>query len=184
MRKVLLTSAGFANKRVEDVFIRLVDKDPRQLRALFIPTAANNADAIAVLPECMNDLLNLGIPSQNITVFDLHRTVSYEELSEFDVVYLTGGSPEYLLSRIMDTHFHVPLAKFIDNRGIYIGVSAGSIVATNNLPNSLNYINCTLSVHRQAGTKSGPIDTAKNPHIDLTDNTAILIYGDTYQVVE
>jgi dipeptidase E len=71
----------------------------------------------------------------------------------------------------------------IDNGGVYIGVSAGSVVATNNLPHSLGYINCTLGVHMDAGTKSGSIDVAGNPRIDLTGENIILIRGDEYQVV-
>ncbi len=35
--------------------------------------AAINADAIAVLPKCMNDLLKCGIPDENITVYDMHE---------------------------------------------------------------------------------------------------------------
>ena len=154
------------------------------LKALFIPTAANDADAIAVLPKCMNDLLNAGIPEKNIAVFDLHRNMPIEELRQYDLVYFTGGSPHYLLERINDTGFNRSLRQFIDNGGVYVGVSAGSCIATNDLPDGLGYINCTLNVHMKIGTKNGVIDTSNNPHIDLTGNNAILITGDNYQVIE
>ena len=57
MKKVILTSAGFENRIIEDKFINLINKPRNEIMVLFIPTAAINADAIAVLPECMNDLL-------------------------------------------------------------------------------------------------------------------------------
>ena len=78
MRKILLTSAGFETKNIMEVFHSLFDKESTNLKALFIPTAANDADAIAVLPKCMNDLLNAGILEDNIAVFDLHRNMPYE----------------------------------------------------------------------------------------------------------
>lgn len=184
MRKVLLTSSGFENKRIMEVFHSLFEREPSQLKALFVPTAANDVDAIAVLPKCMNDLLNAGIPEGNITVFDLHRNMPIEELSQYDVVYFTGGSPHYLLQRINDTGFNKSLEQFVKNGGVYVGVSAGSWIATNNLPNNLGYINCTLSVHMKVGTKNGPIDTSVNPHIDLTANNVLLIKGNDYFVIE
>lgn len=184
MRKILLTSSGFENKRIMEVFQRLVEKEPENIKALFIPTAAIDSDAIAVLPKCMNDLLSVGILSKNITVFDLHRDMPYEELRKYDVVYFTGGNTEYLLERINDTHFNRSLEQFVDHDGVYVGVSAGSCIAAKNLPDSLLYINCTLDVHMQIGTKSGKIDTTQCPHINLTGNNVILIVGDDYQVVE
>ena len=184
MRKILLTSSGFENKRVMEVFLNLFDKDPINLKALFIPTAANDADAIAVLPKCMNDLLNAGISEKNITVFDLHRNMEIEELNHYDLVYFTGGSPHYLLDRINSTGFNLSLREFVDKGGVYVGVSAGSWIATNNLPNNLGYINCTLSVHTKVGTKGGEIDVSTSPHIDLTGNNVILILDNEYKVVE
>ena len=183
MRKILLTSAGFENERIMKIFHSFFDREPAGLKALFIPTAANNADAIAVLPKCMDDLLNARIQKNNITVFDLHRNMNYEELGRYDVVYFTGGSPHYLLERINATGFNKPLHEFVEGGGVYIGVSAGSWVAANNLPDSLGFINCTIEVHAETGTKNGVIDVSANPHIKLTDDSAILILGDEYAVV-
>jgi hypothetical protein len=45
------------------------------------------------------------------------------------------------------------LKNFVYEKGVYIGVSAGSWTATNNLPDSLGYINRTLSVHAEVGIK-------------------------------
>jgi len=184
MRKILLTSSGLENKRIMEVFHNLFEKEADELKALFIPAAAKDADAIAVLPKCMNDLLSAGIAESNITVFDLHRNMPYEELCKYDLVYFTGGSPHYLLQRINDTGFNISLNQFVDNGGVYVGVSAGSWIATNNLPDSLGYINCTLSVHAKVGTKNGAIDASDNPHISLTGNNVILIRGGVCEVIE
>lgn len=184
MMRAMLTSSGLENRRITEEFLRLLDKPPTQCRALFIPTAAIDPDAIAVLPKCMNDLLSIGIPPEGIAVFDLHRALSFDELCAYDIAYFTGGSPHYLLRRINESGFAAPLRRFVRERGVYLGVSAGSWVATDNLPDSLGLIRCTLKVHVQISTKSGPIDTSRCPHIELTGNSAILIRGDDCRVIE
>lgn len=184
MRKILLTSAGFENSKIERIFLDLVGKSPEQIKALFIPTAAINADAIAVLPKCIGDLLNAGVLPHNIVVFDLHCGLTYEELCKYDAIYFCGGNPSYLLDRINDTQFSIPLKQFVDNGGVYVGVSAGSMIATKNLPDNLGFINCTLGVHVPHGSRAGTIDTALCPHIDLTNNQAILIRDNDCRIVE
>ena len=71
--RVLLTSAGLETDEIQDYFVKLVHMDMSFAKALFIPVAAIDPDAVAVLPKCMNDLLKCGIANQNITVYDLHK---------------------------------------------------------------------------------------------------------------
>lgn len=184
MRSVLLTSSGFETGHILEVFHGLFKKEFTKIRALFIPTAANDPDAIGVLPKCMNDLLKAGILAENIQVFDLHCNMAIDELLKYDVVYFTGGSPLYLLERINDTGFNQSIKQYVDNGGVYVGVSAGSIVATNNLPQNLGLVNCTLGVHKMSGTKSGTVDISNNPHIDLTGNNVLLSLNNKCEVIE
>ncbi len=74
--------------------------EDEQAKALFIPTAAIDADAIVVFPKSMNDLLKAGIPKQNVRVFDLHQNMPVDELKAYDVVCLTGGRTSCLPERI------------------------------------------------------------------------------------
>jgi len=180
---VLLTSAGFESQTVQNAFLRLLGKPAHQAKALFIPTAAIFPEAIAVLPKCMDDLLKAGILPQNITVFDLHRAMPTDELSTYDAVYLTGGNPEYLMARINATGFNVSLNKFVSKGGVYVGVSAGSYVAAGNMPDSLGYLNASLSVHVEAGTAIGVFDNDAVAHISLTDANAVMIANGRYEVI-
>jgi peptidase E len=181
-RKILLTSAGFETKEINDAFLRFVGKNPADIKALFIPTAAIFPGAVAVLPKCMDDLLRVGIPEGNIRVFDLHRALSADELSEFDAVYFTGGNPQYLLERINDTGFRDPLYAFVRG-GVYIGVSAGSIVAAGNLTNNLGYLKASLRVHTETGTPPGIFDNDTVTQIDLTNNQTVLIQDSIYEII-
>lgn len=180
--KILLTSEGFETQAIREAFVAFVGKAPRDMKVLFIPTAANFPAAIEMVPKCMDDLLNLGIPAGDITVFDMHKSLSVEELSVFDAIYFTGGSPDYLLARINDTGFNKTLHTFVDNGGVYVGVSAGSIVAAGNLPNSLGFLQASLRVHCKSGTESGLFDNNAVKQIDLTNN-AVMINGDEYSIL-
>lgn len=179
MQKLLLTSAGFETQGLLDAFHGLLDKLPSDTWALFIPTAAQDADAIAVLPKCMKDLLRAGIPANQIRVFDLHRPMALEELRQYDVVYMTGGHTHYLVERILDTGFSIPLRQFLEQGGVVVGVSAGSLAVT-----QLGLIDCTLRVHTPVGTPPGPVDPSEHPYIDLTHRSALLVVGQDIQVVE
>jgi len=184
MRKILLTSAGFENKNIERLFFGLLEKQPSCIKVLFVPTAAIDADAIAVLPKCMNDLLNAGIPANSITVYDLHEKMDFVSLQEYDVIYFCGGNTKHLLSRINENGFNKVLEQFVNQAGIYVGVSAGSVIATKSIPENLGYINCTINVHQSIGSMSGIIDTTECPHIDLTNNQAILITDTECRIIE
>ena len=86
--RVLLTSAGLETEEIKECFVDMAGKDMSLVKALFIPTAAIDADAIEVLPKCMNDLLKCGILNENIRVYDLHAGMEFEQLQEYDVLYL------------------------------------------------------------------------------------------------
>ena len=179
--KLILSSAGLENEVLKSQFLKLLDKDVKDVHPLFIPTAAIDPGAIAVLPKCMNDLLKCGIPEENITVFDLHRNMSLEELRQYDLVYLTGGRTSYLLQRINDTGFRDSLLEYIGLDGLVLGVSAGSIIFAKNLENNLGLLDARLDVHCQSGEKPGPLE--RKDHIHLTNDCALLLDGRDITVI-
>lgn len=173
--KVLLTSAGFENKRIEETFLALTGKEPEDIKAVFIPAAAIDADAIEVLPKCLHDLLDCGIPKDNIRVYDLHADMSREELMGYDAVYVCGGNTEYLLERINEKGFRNTLLFFIKQGGVYVGVSAGSLAAAGNLKGSLGILECPVRVHCEKGMKAGPADVENCGEIQIDNRQAILV---------
>ena len=173
--RVMLTSAGLETDVIKEHFIHLVNKDMREVKALFIPTAAVDADAVMVLPKCMNDLLKCGILNENIHVYDMHWGMEIEELQQYDVVYLCGGRTQYLLDRINETEFNKSLMTYIDKNGVVLGVSAGSIVFANNLPNNLGLLNTKLCVHCTEGEKEGRVSYPLKDTIHLGNEQAIII---------
>ena len=173
--RVLLTSAGLETKEIQKYFMNMFDKDMSLVKALFIPTAAINAGAIEVLPKCMNDLLKCGIKDENIKVYDLHTGMSTEELRQYDVVYLCGGETYYLLERINETGFNESLMEYIQKDGLVIGVSAGSLIFANNIPDNLGLIDTKLDVHLAEGEKCGKVAYPLKDNIRLTNTCAFVI---------
>ncbi|MDE6762381.1 MAG: Type 1 glutamine amidotransferase-like domain-containing protein [Oscillospiraceae bacterium] len=145
--KVLLTSCGLETDNIRNKFIDMLNMNPSEVRAMFIPTAAVDADAICVLPKCMNDLLKCGIKKESITVYDLHKPMTAEETKRYDIIYICGGNTEYLLERINESDFGTCIKAFINDNRSVVGVSAGSIIFADNLKNSLGLLNRRLDVH-------------------------------------
>ncbi len=172
--RVMLTSCGLETENAQDQFLKMLGKDAANSKALFIPTAAIDADAIFVLPKCMQDLLKCGISKENIHVFDLHQDMPLEVLETYDVVYLCGGQTSYLLRRINDSGFRKTLLSYIQNGGFVIGVSAGSLIFANNLPDNLELLDIIIDVHCEKSSFIGAVSFPLPERIKLS-NTAVML---------
>jgi peptidase E len=173
--RVLLTSAGLETEEIKEYFVKMLGKDVAEVKALFIPTAAIDAEAIEVLPKCMNDLLKCGMQNKNIRVFDLHTGMEIAELQKYDVVYLCGGDTTYLLERVNATGFNETLINYINDNGMVIGVSAGSLLFSNNLVGNLGLINTRLDVHCPNGEVRGKVEYPLKDNVRLTNTSALVI---------
>ncbi len=99
-----------------------------------------------------------------------------EDLDDIDAVYVCGGNTAYLLSRVREAGMDAALQAFLARGGVYVGVSAGSAIAAQNLPGNLGYVPCHLCVHCPSGSADGPLSGRQS--IDLTNAQAIVINGD------
>ena len=182
MRKILLTSTGFENRSIENKFLELLNKKVDETKVLFIITAAIDPDAIRILSGCLDDLTNCGVKDENITIYDLHKIIPEEELNKFDAIYVCGGSTKHLVSRMEEIDFKKSVEKYIENGGIYIGVSAGSVCASGKYENGLDFIKNVLDVHCDVGTSNGKI--VNDEKICLTNNQAIFIDDNNMTIFE
>ena len=175
--KVLLTSCGLETEAIKNAFQKLLPKPAAEVKAIFIPTAANSPEAIFVLPKCLNDLLDCGIKEENIFVYDLHDEINPEQYGTYGVVYLCGGSPDYLLRRINEGGFRQKLQEFIGQDGVVLGVSAGSVIFAANLPENLGLLACPLDVHcdEESCEKPGRYPKGRKERLRLGNNQGILV---------
>ena len=183
---VLLTSCGLETKVIEQAFLKMLNKAPSQVRAIFIPTAAISPDAIEVLPKCLNDLLKCGIVRENIFVYDLHDAVDDNLFEAYDVIYLCGGDPKYLLRRIREQGFDRELESFVKHGGVVVGVSAGSMIFADDMPNNLGLLQCALDVHcgKDICEKAGHYSLSRIERIRLGNEQAITFEKDSLVIIE
>ena len=183
MKKILLTSGGFDNKNVAKKFLELVNKPVNEIKVLFITTAAVEPDAVMILPACIEDLTNVcEIPLDNLTIYDMHKLMSKEEILKYDAIYMCGGKTEYLVERIDEVGFKELLDYYIENGGVYIGVSAGSTCGCGRFKTGLNFLANELEVHCEKGSENGVI--TNNDKIYLTNNQAIFINDNSMTIFE
>ncbi|MCM1236738.1 MAG: Type 1 glutamine amidotransferase-like domain-containing protein [Ruminococcus flavefaciens] len=104
-----------------------------------------------------------------------HAGMELEKLHQYDIVYLCGGNTHYLLERINATGFHKSLMAYINGNGLVIGVSAGSLIFSNNLDDNLGLINTKLDVHCATGEKRGKLAYPLKSNIKLTNTCALVI---------
>jgi len=199
-KNVLLTDSGWhssfesfnestVKKNILRLFHEMLGMPPEQAKVLFIPTAANSDESRPAAGACFADLLSAGILPNNIRIYDIDGTLSLEQAMEHDVIYFTGGDTGHLLRRIKETGFDEIVKKMVYANKVYVGVSAGSLIATPNIEAPYNketvglcLIHAYLSFHCPEGT--APKMDLPLPHIPLTGNQALEVRWDGYSLIE
>ncbi len=110
-------------------------------------------------------LVDAGFAVSDYTITDKSREQLEADLDGFDYIYLSGGNTAYLLQQSRKTGFLSLIKEFVLNKGkIYIGTSAGSIIAGPRIPdylldegvelddkNCYNFVNFTIVPHWGSG---------------------------------
>ncbi len=183
---VLLTSCGLETDKITETFLNMLSKEPEEIKAMFVPTAAITPDSVEVLPACLQDLLKIDVKRENITVYDLYDNLEDNLYEKYDVIYLCGGSPKYLLRRVNECSFRQKLLEFIDHSGVILGVSAGSMIFAGNMPDNLGLLPSPLKVHcsKDSCEKPGKYTMNQLDEIKLGNEQAIVFEGDGYIIIE
>lgn len=179
--KMLLTSTGLKSKEFQYEFLKNVNDNIREVKVIFVPTAANDDESKALLPSCKEDLTNLGILENNILIYDLDYLLAYEEGCKYDAIYFCGGSTKYLLERINKVGFAAILTKLLEKGIFFVGVSAGSKVCGNNYSGNLGYLNRNIELHCNNGSPFGKVTW--NDTVMLTNTQALSIYDNEWTII-
>lgn len=125
--KKLFLSSYFAF--VADKLHALLPAEPRKLKLLIIPTAAN---IYKVKPWFYGDKLKLKLMGFQMKNFDLTnktRAQVEEACKGIDAVFVSGGNTYYLLDHVQKSGFAEVITPLIEKGVMYIGSSAGSALA-------------------------------------------------------
>ena len=192
----LLTSAGFINKEISDIFLGLIKKPIGEISVLFIPTASRAKEELAYVNASRQELLDLGV--DHLTTLNLDHKLTEEEVLSTDVIYVCGGNTFYLLQKFRESGFDQLLKQF---DGLYIGVSAGSIVVGPNVEvaapwdendvkltdtTGLRLVNFAVVPHYQRKDKATVeelINRTDYEILELTDNQAALVISGERKII-
>lgn len=202
MTKLLLTSTGLANQNIKNQFLQIIDEPVSQIKIIFVPTAARSEEELKYVNESKKELLDLGIFKNNIKTLNLDNPVSFQEVKDFDVIYVCGGNTFYLLKKVRETGFDKVIIEFAKTDKLYLGVSAGSILVCPNIdiasPFDENDVNLTdltglnltdviVSPHYCEEEKQIIEDFKKKSQykvVPLTDNQALLVIDGETKIIE
>ena len=203
MRTLFLSSSGL-NEKTSGVFWECIGKEPANTKAIYVPSAAvENDSAREGIIVCMERLMNMGIPLNNILLYDLAlllsegyqrtysgyikdipaqlRLMSVQELNQYDIIVFGGGNASILLDEVNRTGFNEPLKQAIENGLVYLGISAGSMIAAGNFTEGLGYLKNPLIPHAEIGISCGEVP--KDGVIELADGQVVLIKGERQEII-
>ncbi|MDP3998424.1 MAG: Type 1 glutamine amidotransferase-like domain-containing protein [bacterium] len=125
-RTLLLTSAGM---EVKEEILKILPKAPGKIKLAHIITAAKAEKYIEYLDEDRQKMIDLGIGVENIDIAGKNEDEVRELLKDKDVIYVQGGNTFFLLKYVRESGFDKVVKELVGKGAIYIGVSAGSILA-------------------------------------------------------
>lgn len=197
-KTLLLSSGGMLE--MKDEIMKLLQEPAYDVKVAFITTAAKPEENLDYLQKdwsIMKDELGFNVEEVDIEGKNEHELLKL--LEENDIIYVEGGNTFYLLNAMRQCNFEKVIRNLLKQGKVYIGVSAGSIVAgktirTSNWKNpepdfgvkdlkGLNLVPFDIFVHYQpehAEVIKQNMPNSKKRLKDLkilTDKQAILVQG-------
>ncbi|MDE2019458.1 MAG: Type 1 glutamine amidotransferase-like domain-containing protein [Patescibacteria group bacterium] len=139
--KLLLTSGGITNSSITKGLFELVGKKPEDTSLVFIPTASNVE--MGDKDWLINDLVNL--KKQNFKSIDIAdisavpKEIWQPKFEAVDVLFFEGGNTYHLMRWINRSGLAELLPEYLENK-VYVGLSAGSMVASKDLALKISQI--------------------------------------------
>jgi dipeptidase E len=132
--KLLLTSAGITNKSIAKALLDLAGLPAEKIRVAFIPTAANVEEGDK--SWIINDYVNLTKQTYGcvdiVDISAIPQKVWLPRLTAANALILGGGNTFWLMHWIRKSGLDKILPGLLEER-IYVGISAGSMVASKNI---------------------------------------------------
>ena len=126
MKNVILTSSLYESIELVKKFL---DKNIESKKILFIPTAANVEEYKKYMHLTQKAFEDFGYEVENFDVSVFSEEIAKEKLSEAKIVFISGGNTFYLLQELKRKNLITYLKERIENGMLYIGESAGSVIA-------------------------------------------------------
>lgn len=205
MKRLFLASSVF--RIVESMERRI---KPKGLKLLFITTASEVEEGdLWWLRKDREALIDIGFKITDYTLTNKSAIDIKRAIENSDAIFFSGGNSFYLLGKIIESKSGNIIKKFVEQGKIYIGSSAGSIIAGPNIfpirdldninkapklknYESLNLVDFIIFPHwgsekfkeRYLGQRMENSYNADNKIILLTDNQYVDVENDKYEIVD
>jgi len=164
--KLLLTAEGLSTPAIRQEFLRLVGKPINEVTVAFIPTAADPEPDQTWVEQAVGEVKYLGDfalkeselrSTKTVDVVDLKKFTPrslLHILTKYDVIWVNGGDTFYLLDWARKSGFDKIIHELLDQGKLYVGASAGSILACPTIETAgwkgLEDLNCVKLQNLQA----------------------------------
>jgi dipeptidase E len=129
--KLMLTSNGLETIKLRKAFSNLLEKKVSEAKVIVVHTASKPEHMLYV-DKVGKELSKSGVLHPNITYLNINSG-NISPIINYDAVYICGGNTFYILDRIRKTGLDKSIINFVKSGGVYVGVSAGSIIAGKNI---------------------------------------------------
>ena len=106
-----------------------LDKNAKSKKILFIPTAANVEEYKNYMYLTEKAFEDIGYEVDNFDISVFSEKNVKEKLSKAEIIFISGGNTFYLLQELKRKNLISYLKERIENGLLYIGESAGSVIA-------------------------------------------------------
>lgn len=171
MSTLFLTSAGLSAEAVRSQFAAALAETSNKRVALVVTAAADKVrNQYALMGK--ESLEALGC---TVEMVDIETDPDFD-FSPYGVIYVTGGNTFYLLHHARLAHFDQSVRELFKRGGIYIGVSAGSII----MAPDISIVDFTGAdpndIHMTDFTAFGFTNWYFDVHYTLSDESGIVAY--------
>ena len=126
LKNMILTSSLYESIELVKKFL---DKNTESKKILFIPTAANVEEYKKYVHLTQKVFEDFSYEVENFDVSIFSEEIAKEKLSEAKIVFISGGNTFYSLQELKRKNLITYLKERIENGLLYIGESAGSVIA-------------------------------------------------------
>ncbi|WP_088041950.1 Type 1 glutamine amidotransferase-like domain-containing protein [Bacillus sp. EAC] len=167
MAKLFLTSCGFLTEEIKNQFIKLLPENRTGMKVTIITTASvQQKNKNKYIQKAKNDFQEMGF--KQVEFMD----IEFEEptrLKQYDVVYIAGGNPFYLLHHVRKSGANEILKEMTREEVLIVGVSAGSMILGDNIQLAHLFTSDINTVNMTDYTALQLINRNIFPHYDRND---------------
>lgn len=125
--KLMLTSDGLSSPKLRRALKRTLRKEIGESKVVVLYTR-QRPEFISYTQAVGRELGRAGILMPHVRYVNISQESAFS-LDTFDVAYVCGGNTFYILDQLRRNGFDYELTRFVRRGGVYVGVSAGSIIA-------------------------------------------------------